>query len=1364
MSTSRLNCRILWSPHKDSNLFLIGSNNDLRLYEYIPKGPANFKLIFVNPDIASMRCIAWSPDSNFPSLIAAGFANGKTYLVNIHDESTLSESHVNNYLTSSKPFNVLSQQPPYAVLNSKNSKPCNEVEFSLADPRLLATGSDKVRNDYCLLIWDVERAAKCGDKNYCNTPKLSAEMPSRTGSISGWSVKSDHNDVGVSPGGFGGRGIGSVVMDDNYTYPLEMARSGYSMYESPFVPRPQPAASYNTRTDETKPIHNFGLSEYVNSISWIRTTKQLVAGMSGKFLKIFDLRSTENPAITITTKAVFGVKTDPYNDHRFASFEEVSSNMGNILLWDDPRSGLLASLSNDTSYISLYDIQETTCKLQPYSTTLSNNSSPLDEVNPLNSGFGSDGGVPIAKSTTSMGSGAGFVPSAGIVMGAPNNPAFNEKINGNGVGVGGGISISGSKADDELDIPILWKSRKTQKLSKLLVSFAWIPTMSSPHSHRLLVINKESTLETVTLEECINFGWEPRGNINSGSGYGHKHRVSLDLKVDNDYGSGNRTPRPSDLSNSSKDVNVLKKQLKGIMMHRSHDDLTMGGGLMVEKDDDDKELLILPLKTFQEDISVVMRKRAKQGYSMICRANEDLVRDSPKLKTLWNWIARAEKLSSEGKSCIGNNDFNFQGIHSVWKVASTGGSKRVSPMSTPKASPPKSFSERSDQEEIDINEIPITVLTSKLSQRKLALTICGWGFGKKELEETLQRMERAGNYEKAAGWALFHDLPERAIAALNNSKDERLKLVSTALAGYAANNNDVSYQASLLWREMCINLSVEMRNPYLRAIFSFIACGHWLDVLQEEGLPLQDRIGIALRSLNDEELNNFLHGITEKVIATGNIDGIILTGLTPEGVSLFENYINNTCDVQTASLALSFCVPRKFKDSRVTNWVENYRMLLDQWQMFHIRARFDIARGKHMISSTSSAADMVPPQVYVRCNFCSQSITHSLFIPGMKGKDGERFTLPASYYGAAVGMISKQKTTCCPGCRKPLPRCSICLLSLGTPTDSKRESIAANQQNGFSNDKPFGFDLWFTWCQSCHHGGHAIHMLQWFQKHKLITSLEDTLKVLYKRPSWTFDKVNKVLEIPDSFNLNQKLTEDRGDYEVTAKLFYLPSSSTSMIEPLTPPPQFVSQSVYHLFKLLGINTIDTFIIYFNGLMFDETNEISNKFNKPSPRPNMNNSKENDLNNHSKNDIDSLLEVWKELETFHKKDMIYKLGVSEFTKNQLENFIQAVEVPPKVDQINFDCCSIAKEIIEFAKKNNIELLSHNDSTDILPSTTFQKILEEANTNKVRLNKDLSPRWVLKYSVMIKCRGVINNKGYIVMASTPNSDPKFTYNID
>ncbi|GBB83809.1 hypothetical protein RclHR1_10480001 [Rhizophagus clarus] len=1033
MSTSRLNYQIVWSPYED-NLFLLGSSNDLRLYEYTPKGST--KLIFVSPFVTAMtqlKCFDWSPDPTSPS-IAAGFANGKIglMLINLRDESSFTQ-----------------QQQPY-LLNSKNTKPCNKVVFS-PDPRYLATGFDKSRNDHGLLIWDVEKAKSSplinGDKDHGSggTP---AEIPNKT--------------TGNGPVGF-------CRVEDNYPY--DMARFG--VFEPSLVSKPLPTLRYDTRSDA---IHSFGLSENVNSISWFHTnSSQLVSGMSGRCLRIFDLRSSDT-SITITTKAVFGVKTDPYNDHRFASFEDGVSLMClltcyliyvlNISTESRPvqisfstsRSGLIASLSNDASYITLYDIKETTHKLFD-----------SDEVPPdhLNNGFGVHGG-----------GGVGLIP-------------FNEK---SGVGSSGSSFNLGNKIDEELVTPILWKSRRTQRSSKSLISFAWIPTISTTHSYRLLAINKEQIFETITLEESPNFDWDPQGNIsifnhkekindqihnnvgNDNQHYvienneesnlyqhnnssEHKHRVSLDLKIDSDY-SRNRTSRPSD---SSKSEIMVNNQIRGIMTCRSHDDLT--------KKNDKKELLMSPLKTLkelQEDISFVMRKRAREGYSMDYRINEEIVKDFPKLKALWAWIAHAEKSASEGR----NNDFNFQGINSVWTASTSG--KKTSPMATPKSSPPRP-SERFDQV-IDANELSISVSTSKLPQRKLALAICGWGFGKKELEETLQKMERAGTYEKAAGWALFHGKTERAITALNNSKDERLKLVSTALAGYAVSSHDISSQANSLWNKMCRSLSLEMRDPYLRAMFSYIASGNWLDVLQEKELSLQDRIGIALRFLDDEELNDFLDNTTAKVILDGDIDGVILTGLTPEGVSLFENYVNNTCDVQTASLALSFCFPKQFKDARVSKWIESYRTLLDQWEMFHIRAKFDITRGKHMESSTSSAADMVPPQVYVRCYYCCQSVSHSLWI-GMK-KD--RVTLPPS--SGAPGMIFRQKPTSCPGCRKPLPRCSICLLSLGTPTD---ESLSANLQHGSSNDKPSGFDLWFTWCQSCRHGGHAIHMLQWFQKHKV---------------------------------------------------------------------------------------------------------------------------------------------------------------------------------------------------------------------------------------------------------------------------------------
>jgi WD repeat-containing protein mio len=84
--------------------------------------------------------------------------------------------------------------------------------------------------------------------------------------------------------------------------------------------------------------------------------------------------------------------------------------------------------------------------------------------------------------------------------------------------------------------------------------------------------------------------------------------------------------------------------------------------------------------------------------------------------------------------------------------------------------------------------------------------------------------------------------------------DERLKLVSATLAGYITSIQDLPSQTNSIWNEMCKRLSLEMSNPYLRAIYSYIASGNWFDVLQEEELSLQDRIGIALRFLDDEEV------------------------------------------------------------------------------------------------------------------------------------------------------------------------------------------------------------------------------------------------------------------------------------------------------------------------------------------------------------------------------------------------------------------------------------------------------------------------------------------------------------------------------
>lgn len=144
----------------------------------------------------------------------------------------------------------------------------------------------------------------------------------------------------------------------------------------------------------------------------------------------------------------------------------------------------------------------------------------------------------------------------------------------------------------------------------------------------------------------------------------------------------------------------------------------------------------------------------------------------------------------------------------------------------------------------------------------------------------------------------------------------------------------------------------------------------------------------------------------------------------------------------------------------------------------------------------------VPPQVFVSCNFCGKSISYSCAAMPHQGRG-------FSQYGVS-GSPTKSKVTSCPGCRKPLPRCALCLMNMGTPVSScagddhgRISAVVGHEFNvdsmvcvlcflagtGKSDDKVdltrenklAQFNNWFTWCHNCRHGGHAGHMLSWFR-------------------------------------------------------------------------------------------------------------------------------------------------------------------------------------------------------------------------------------------------------------------------------------------
>ena len=80
----------------------------------------------------------------------------------------------------------------------------------------------------------------------------------------------------------------------------------------------------------------------------------------------------------------------------------------------------------------------------------------------------------------------------------------------------------------------------------------------------------------------------------------------------------------------------------------------------------------------------------------------------------------------------------------------------------------------------------------------------------------------------------------------------------------------------------------------------------------------------------------------------------------------------------------------------------------------------------------------------------------------------------------------------CPSCRRPLPRCSLCLLNMGCINPYLQLQYEMQHRHGkagaaavddadselASDRNAMPFADWWTWCQSCRHGGHATHLAE----------------------------------------------------------------------------------------------------------------------------------------------------------------------------------------------------------------------------------------------------------------------------------------------
>jgi hypothetical protein len=399
--------------------------------------------------------------------------------------------------------------------------------------------------------------------------------------------------------------------------------------------------------------------------------------------------------------------------------------------------------------------------------------------------------------------------------------------------------------------------------------------------------------------------------------------------------------------------------------------------------------------------------------------------------------------------------------------------------------------------------------------RRVALSLCGWA-GKFDLTIVMAECEAFGEHERSAALAVWHEDVGAAVEALQRASEsirlqsreteggstalaaslqyaETLDLISMCIAGYGGKTESQRG----VWRRACSSLLLRddlsstkakhSRVAYLRALCEFLMNAGTIEslvkILENSQLSLCDRVAFSCRFLEKKELMTYLVRCVEICQNEGDLEGLAITSLSKPGIKILQSFVDQYTDVQTAALVVSRVIlPLDWAIERKIcfEWVESYRSLLNYWQMWQTRAMFDVDRAEVLrrvkARSVGGGTNQrrhpnprmrqsprppdpdilpcIPAQLEARCNYCSSPLS-------LKRNEG-----------ITNQWLSKMQPllNCCPQCRKPLPRCSICLLSMGSLnpymelTRARQKGTNAASADNLSSLSSMNFAEWYTWC------------------------------------------------------------------------------------------------------------------------------------------------------------------------------------------------------------------------------------------------------------------------------------------------------------
>lgn len=483
----------------------------------------------------------------------------------------------------------------------------------------------------------------------------------------------------------------------------------------------------------------------------------------------------------------------------------------------------------------------------------------------------------------------------------------------------------------------------------------------------------------------------------------------------------------------------------------------------------------------QSIVDHTMLLRAKEKYLFDAAVNRDIVADDPWKRYLWDWIADAESAAEDDALVFAGVDMSYLGIHSIW-TNNLGRTPRAR-LDHGVSAPDTHQLERNIATYCKKRHLPRfdAVSTRRPYTRQLCLEICGWGDPERHDPNGVDRESEStfptAVHTMSACRALFKGDTGRAIEILKTASSAHPELLFVSLALQLVGKGS----SQLAKQQLDFDVTVASKtDPYLRAISSLIATGDWKTIANQRSLPLADRVYAAVRNFSDDELTSWLNEQVSYAVQDGDVEGIVLAGITDTMVDIFARYVQKFHDYQTATLVLSICYPRYIDDIRCTAWRNAYRAHLQRHKLFFQRTKFEVESTKR--SKRDGVPTLKPPsrQIALRCLFCDAETTHrvgsgsgSASVPGSAGPGTPRPVSSAMEIRNPLLATSINAGVSCPNCGRHLPRCVTCLEVVGVPRSDRPEDKEESKMAG----------RFPTFCLRCEHVLHLDHARQWFARH-----------------------------------------------------------------------------------------------------------------------------------------------------------------------------------------------------------------------------------------------------------------------------------------